>query len=150
MKIFPSLLAPCYLHHQDYHYFISQRVCFGAAKESHSKIYADPCSSSWQDSDAEAPPESRDDQIPLFDDEDSAAWASFSSNVAIASKSLSSIPVRDFNLQRSSFLIHAIVLGRPTSYRSRTCLPTRAIISRSWFCGQKGVGLNSRAHFFPV
>ena len=42
-------------------------------------------------SDATASAESEDEDIPLFQDEDSAAWASFSSRVAIARNSLSSI-----------------------------------------------------------
>ena len=96
-----SILAGWYhaiSHRQSHHYFIRQRVNFWAAKESPSRENADPWLPSREDSDAEAPLESQDDGIPFFDDEDSAAWASFSSNVAIASKSLSSIPVRDFNL----------------------------------------------------
>ena len=41
-----------------------------------------------------APIELFDEEIPLFEDEDSAAWASVSLNVAIARKSLSSVQVR--------------------------------------------------------
>ncbi|KAF6220627.1 hypothetical protein HO133_003060 [Letharia lupina] len=48
-------------------------------------------SSQKEDNDAKAPAESQDDEIPLFEDEDSAAWASFSLNVAIARKSISSV-----------------------------------------------------------
>lgn len=39
------------------------------------------------------PIECHDEEIPLFEDEDSAAWASVSSNVATARKSLSSVQV---------------------------------------------------------
>lgn len=56
--------------------------------------YADPRPSRQEDKDAKAKVESQDDKIPLFEDEDSAAWASFSSNVAAARESLSSAQVR--------------------------------------------------------
>ncbi|CAF9911995.1 hypothetical protein IMSHALPRED_010671 [Imshaugia aleurites] len=44
-----------------------------------------------QGTDAKTPIESQDDGIPLFEDEDSAAWASFSLSVAIAREFLSSV-----------------------------------------------------------
>lgn len=59
-----------------------------------SEKYADPRLCRKEDNDAKAPAESQDDEIPLFEDEDSAAWASFSLNVAIARKSISSVQVR--------------------------------------------------------
>ena len=55
--------------------------------------YADPKSSRQNDGGVKAPIECQDEEIPLFEDEDSAAWASFSLNVAIARKSLSSVQV---------------------------------------------------------
>ena len=58
--------------------------------------YTDPRLSRQEDNDAKAPVETPDDEIPLFEDEDSVAWASFSLNVAIARKSLSSVQVRTF------------------------------------------------------
>ena len=58
--------------------------------------YTDPRLSRQEDNDAKAPVEIPDDEIPLFEDEDSVAWASFSLNVAIARKSLSSVQVRTF------------------------------------------------------
>lgn len=67
-----------------------QHLCLMA-----SGICADLNLSRQKDIDANVP-ESQDDEIPLFEDEDSAAWASFSSNVAIARKSLSSVQVRTF------------------------------------------------------
>lgn len=49
-----------------------------------------------QDSDIEASVECQDDDLPLFEDEESAAWASFSLNVVVVHKSLSSVQVRTF------------------------------------------------------
>ena len=49
--------------------------------------YADPRLYRQKDNDAEASAESQD-EIPLFKDKNSLAWASFSVNVAIARKSL--------------------------------------------------------------
>ena len=53
---------------------------------------ADHFLSRQQSNDDTSPVESQ----PFFEDEDSAAWASFSSNVAIAYESLSNVPVRTF------------------------------------------------------
>ena len=55
--------------------------------------YADLKSYRQNDGAVKAPIECHDEEIPLFEDEDSAAWASVSLNVAIARKSLSSVQV---------------------------------------------------------
>ena len=60
---------------------------------SASGKHADPKSYRQNDGGVKAPMECHDEEIPLFEDEDSAAWASFSLNVAIARKSLSSVQV---------------------------------------------------------
>ena len=65
-------------------------------------------SSRQQDNDDTSPVESQ----PFFEDEDSAAWASFSSNVAIAYEPLSNVPVRTFK----DFFFHIFhYLGCETS-----------------------------------
>ena len=81
-------------------------------KASFQGQYADVWLSRWQVDDAEAPVDSLDGQIPLFEDEDSAAWASFSLNIAVARKSLSAVPVSTSN---ALTLIQYVVLDRETS-----------------------------------
>ena len=68
-----------------------------------SEKCADLCLSRQQDNDDEISVESQ----PLFEDVDSAAWASFSSNVKIACESLSSVPVRTFQ----AFVLMKSVFG---------------------------------------
>ena len=67
------------------------RLCLDYEDSSLGK-YADHSLSRQQGNDDTSPVESH----PFFEDEDSAAWASFSSNVAIAYESLSNVPVRTF------------------------------------------------------
>ena len=73
---------------------------------------ADRSLSRQQGNDATSPVESQ----PFFEDEDSAAWASFSSNVAIAYESLSNVPVRTFE----DFFFHTSrCLGCETSSKGK-------------------------------
>ena len=68
----------------------AQHVFFGLSAMGE---YADLKSYRQNDGGVKAPIECHDEEIPLFEDEDSAAWASVSLNVAIARKSLSSVQV---------------------------------------------------------
>ena len=88
---------------------------------------ADPFLSRQQGNDATSPVESQ----PLFEDEDSAAWASFSSNVAIAYDSLSNVPVRTFE----DFLFHTSrCLGCETSSKGKEPLHHPYLLDEARSC----------------
>ena len=72
--------------------YVIQGVCAWIMRIYSSGKCADRFLSRQQGNDDTSPVESQ----PFFEDEDSAAWASFSSNVAIACESLSNVPVRIF------------------------------------------------------